>query len=327
MIADMVQAQYDQLQAIAERFGRQAAETAQMRQRTAQAVDALRSGGWEGKGSAAFFDEMDQIVFPGTNRLESALEESRTVTLRIVEILQAAEEEAASVFNGEYSGGPGGTGPGGIPGGAGPGGGGGTAGPGGIDLSNPLSVLKHLIGTGGGVLDVIDRVSQLNIKKLVDGIDSLDDLGRALKSFKGFASIGDDLLDTLKFSGSSLSRAGTILGIIGAGMEGYDDWQGGEGLGTVIVSETVEFGLDTALHIAAYTNPISGTIMAAYDIAQFAAPAFGIDPESFDVVDDVTDYIGDVVADPGVLVDDVTDAAGAVVEFGGGLISGIGSLF
>jgi hypothetical protein len=59
---------------------------------------ALEQGGWEGQGATAFYDEMQNEVFPAMQRLMSALSEAQMVTLQIRDIIWQAEEEAASVF-------------------------------------------------------------------------------------------------------------------------------------------------------------------------------------------------------------------------------------
>lgn len=100
MTADIIQAQYEQLETIAARFGHEAERNTTLAQQVAQAVQALQNGGWQGKGSAAFFAEMEATTNPALHRLITALEEARTVTLTVKEIIRAAEEEAAALFNG-----------------------------------------------------------------------------------------------------------------------------------------------------------------------------------------------------------------------------------
>jgi WXG100 family type VII secretion target len=128
-VADVIQAQYEQLAEIASRFGQQSevaeATSAQVR----RVLDSLQNGGWIGQGADAFFAEMETLVMPGMQRLAEALAEARTVTLQIKDVLQQAEEEASSPFGGSAAPGLAGTTPGGIagadagvPGGVGPGG-------------------------------------------------------------------------------------------------------------------------------------------------------------------------------------------------------------
>jgi WXG100 family type VII secretion target len=101
MGADVIQAQYDQLEQIAARFGRQAEAAAQTTQRVQQSMRALQAGGWEGRGAAAFFGEMERSVLPSMQRLAAALHQSQTATRQISQLMQAAEEEASRPFRGE----------------------------------------------------------------------------------------------------------------------------------------------------------------------------------------------------------------------------------
>jgi len=109
MTNDIIQAQYDQLEQIAVRFGRQAEATAQMQGRVQQSLRALQAGGWEGRGAAAFFGEMNGTVLPSLGRLGAALQQSQQVTRQIVQVLRAAEEEASRPFLGAATNGSAGT--------------------------------------------------------------------------------------------------------------------------------------------------------------------------------------------------------------------------
>lgn len=101
MGANTIQAQYDQLEAIAGRFAQSGEASADLRQRLARSADALTTDGWEGRGAAAFAAEMSGEVLPALQRLVQALEIARAVTLVAKATLRAAEEEAARPFGGE----------------------------------------------------------------------------------------------------------------------------------------------------------------------------------------------------------------------------------
>lgn len=98
--ATIVQANYEKLEAIAQKFGDQEQLTAHLRDRIAQQVDALRGGAWVGAGAESLLQEMDSEVLPACQRLSAALGEASAVTLRIRDVLRAAEEEAAALFVG-----------------------------------------------------------------------------------------------------------------------------------------------------------------------------------------------------------------------------------
>lgn len=98
MSANIVQAQYEQLEQIAARFA-MAAETQQtLSQSVSQRVDVLRQGGWQGKGVAAFLREMDGEVGPATKRLISALQQAAQTTQQIVSLMREADLEASQPF-------------------------------------------------------------------------------------------------------------------------------------------------------------------------------------------------------------------------------------
>lgn len=98
MSHDIIQADYEQLIDIANRFQNQAETQLDLKQKIDQQVAALQ-GKWQGKGSQAFFREMDYEVIPALQRLLTALEESAHLTHQIIETFQAAEEEAANQLN------------------------------------------------------------------------------------------------------------------------------------------------------------------------------------------------------------------------------------
>lgn len=104
MGADIIQANYEELETIATRFGHWADCNVEMSGRVRQGIEKLRHGDWIGKGSEAFFKEMDGEVLPALNRLTLALQQSEDVVNEIIFILREAEEEAASVFRGGAKG-------------------------------------------------------------------------------------------------------------------------------------------------------------------------------------------------------------------------------
>jgi WXG100 family type VII secretion target len=100
MSADIIQAKYDELDTIASRLKSRAEANAELYSRIENCFQALQKD-WEGKGANAFFAEMKGKMFPAMQRLTEALDEARSVTLEVKNILQEAEEEAASVFDSE----------------------------------------------------------------------------------------------------------------------------------------------------------------------------------------------------------------------------------
>jgi WXG100 family type VII secretion target len=98
MSANIVRAEYDTLESIAQRFQSRADAMEQVRAAVARGVEALQQGGWEGEGAAAFFAESQDVILPAIQRLVTALETAGAVTLEISAILQRADADAAKPF-------------------------------------------------------------------------------------------------------------------------------------------------------------------------------------------------------------------------------------
>jgi WXG100 family type VII secretion target len=96
-MADEVKADYEQLEQVANKFSNQSEEIQQMLQLVKNNMDKLEPD-WIGRGSEAFFSEMQGEILPAVARLQQALEEANRVTKEVVETMQQAEEEASSPF-------------------------------------------------------------------------------------------------------------------------------------------------------------------------------------------------------------------------------------
>ncbi len=96
-MSDEIRADYEQLQQISDRFNKQAQEIQRMMQQVRGSMEKLKEG-WIGRGSQAFFQEMQDKVIPGTARLYQALEEACRITNQIAQTVRQAEEDAASPF-------------------------------------------------------------------------------------------------------------------------------------------------------------------------------------------------------------------------------------
>ena len=96
-MADEVKADYEQLEQVASKFSSQSEEIQQMFQTVKNNMDKLEPD-WIGRGSEAFFSEMQSEVLPAVMRLQQALEEANRVTKEVVQTMQDAEEEASSPF-------------------------------------------------------------------------------------------------------------------------------------------------------------------------------------------------------------------------------------
>jgi WXG100 family type VII secretion target len=105
MSASEVRAAYEELSTIAHRFMKASEKHQQDLQRVQRAATRLHQQGWEGKGSDAFFQEMERVVLPALRRLCTALAQGGTTLQKIQTVMRNAEEEAARLFQGQASGG------------------------------------------------------------------------------------------------------------------------------------------------------------------------------------------------------------------------------
>lgn len=98
-MADKTEVDYDQLQNFAKLFESEAEEIQALTKQTDSSVEDLSGGGWVGRGSDAFYAEMNDEVIPAMLRAAKALQEAGRVTKQIAEIFNQAEEESQSNFN------------------------------------------------------------------------------------------------------------------------------------------------------------------------------------------------------------------------------------
>jgi WXG100 family type VII secretion target len=97
-MSDEIRADYDQLEEVASRFANQSHVIQQMLQKVRSSMSKLEDGGWIGRGSDAFFQEMQSEVLPASLRLQEVLDEASQVARNIVQIVRQAEDEASSPF-------------------------------------------------------------------------------------------------------------------------------------------------------------------------------------------------------------------------------------
>ena len=97
-MGDEIRADYEQLEDVASRFANQSQVIQQMLEKVRSSMSKLEDGGWIGRGSDAFFQEMNSEVLPASLRLQEVLDEASQVTRAIVQIVQQAEDEACSPF-------------------------------------------------------------------------------------------------------------------------------------------------------------------------------------------------------------------------------------
>ncbi|HEY3062572.1 MAG TPA: WXG100 family type VII secretion target [Chloroflexota bacterium] len=96
----VLQARYEELDDVAQRFDRLAVSNEQMRERVNAAVEALADGGWRGSAAQQFLAEMADVVFPALKRLTDAMIAATSTTLAVKQGLQQSEADAANLFRG-----------------------------------------------------------------------------------------------------------------------------------------------------------------------------------------------------------------------------------
>ena len=104
-MAEIIRVDYEALAKIADQFGREAEAIEQMLQKIRGSMAPLQNGGWVGRGSEAFFAEMEGDILPAARRLADALGQASAVSRQVGEMMQGAEEEACSPFRAGESGG------------------------------------------------------------------------------------------------------------------------------------------------------------------------------------------------------------------------------
>lgn len=98
MSASVVQARYEELEQIGVRFAAAAEQQQALQERVNRQVEVLRSGGWQGKGVAAFLGEMDGEVGPAQKRLIESLRQASTATQMMSSTMNEAERLAVQPF-------------------------------------------------------------------------------------------------------------------------------------------------------------------------------------------------------------------------------------
>lgn len=97
-MAEEIRADYQQMDQVAKKFAQQSQAVQQTLAKVRSSMSKLQNGGWQGKGSQAFFSEMSGKVLPASQRLQQALAEASQAAKEISQTIRQAEEQASSVF-------------------------------------------------------------------------------------------------------------------------------------------------------------------------------------------------------------------------------------
>lgn len=96
-MAEEIRADYQQMEQVAKKFAQQSQAVQQMLTKVKGSMSKLQTG-WQGKGSSAFFSEMNGKVLPASQRLQQALNEASRAVKEISNTIKQAEDDAGSPF-------------------------------------------------------------------------------------------------------------------------------------------------------------------------------------------------------------------------------------
>jgi WXG100 family type VII secretion target len=96
-MASHIQADYDQLQQVAQSFSQEAENIQQWAGIAINTVEALRSS-WSGEAATKFFNEWDMIS-PNLHKLTDALQTTASQINEVSRIFSEAEQSAVSTMN------------------------------------------------------------------------------------------------------------------------------------------------------------------------------------------------------------------------------------
>jgi WXG100 family type VII secretion target len=97
-MAEKTEINYEQMQAIVKKFLGEQEEIERLLKDTKGRVDTLHNGGWIGRGSDQFYQEMESLLLPAVQRLANALAMAGQHANEIMDIYRQAEEEAEGSF-------------------------------------------------------------------------------------------------------------------------------------------------------------------------------------------------------------------------------------
>ena len=98
-VSSKIQADYDELATIANELAQESQAVEQLTNQVMNLVGQLEGGGWIGRGADSFFNEINDLVQPGMQRLIRALEDGSNGVKQISNILSQAEQDASGLFN------------------------------------------------------------------------------------------------------------------------------------------------------------------------------------------------------------------------------------
>jgi WXG100 family type VII secretion target len=97
-MANKVQVKYDEMDQLSKRLADGSVRVSNLTAKLRSQLDVLQGGGWVGRGSDAFFNEMNDLMLPSMKKLEDALEAASRAMRQAADRFKTAEQEASSRF-------------------------------------------------------------------------------------------------------------------------------------------------------------------------------------------------------------------------------------
>ena len=93
-----IQYEYDQLEGLVREFQDLSSDLQQTANKIMQKKEALRGGGWKGKGAEKFYQEMDDIILPALKRSHTAMDTAGDRIRKMSDQMKAMEDQLKSIM-------------------------------------------------------------------------------------------------------------------------------------------------------------------------------------------------------------------------------------
>jgi len=95
-MAERISVNYEELEQISKLFDQQFDRTEDLVKTIRACMEQLQSGGWIGLGAESFYAEMEELVFPGLDRLCQAFQMASETTMQAAERYAEAEDQSVN---------------------------------------------------------------------------------------------------------------------------------------------------------------------------------------------------------------------------------------
>lgn len=95
-MSDVISIDYEKMQKVANDFDREAGRVKKVLNDVNAQLNILRRGGWIAEAATKFYQEMDNDVCPGIDRLQSALTMASAKSRDIISTMKSSTDEACA---------------------------------------------------------------------------------------------------------------------------------------------------------------------------------------------------------------------------------------